>query len=78
MSPARIAAMVVRWINEAPRARDELRLVDPISSVHAALRLLDACFEPLVLADPQLAHVIADAVDDLAWQLRDLSDAAGA
>lgn len=70
--------MVVRWIIESPRSREELRLVDPLLSVHAALRLLDASFEPLLAADPALAHVIADAVDDLAWQLRGLSDAAGA
>lgn len=77
MSPTRIAAMVVRWILESPRAREELRQLDPVTSVHAALRLLDASFEPLVAADPELAHVIADAVDDLAWRLRGLSDAAG-
>lgn len=72
MSTTRIGALAVRWILESPRAKEELRLVDPGDCLLAAMRLLDSSFTRLVDEDPHLAHTVADIVDDFHDALRSM------
>ena len=76
MTATRIGTLAVRWIMESPRAREELRQVEPMMSIMAAMRLLDASFEGLVQQDAHTAHAIADLLEQFQTKLTGVSDAA--
>jgi hypothetical protein len=74
MTTMRIGQLAVRWITASPRAREELRHVEPMVAILAGLRLLDASFEGMVARDPGVAHAVADMVDAFHERLSGLRD----